>query len=249
MGVPAARARNFAPGRDFAPPGPLPRGPARRSHAPRRFRYTPRFTSDPGDTVPRRFYITTAIDYVNGRPHLGHAYEKVLADTLARFHRQRGDATWFLTGTDEHGQKIARAAEAAGQEPQAFVDAMSQTFVSAWKALGVAYDQFIRTSDKRHELAVQELMRRLVAGAHPPHRRAGDLRGRIRRPLLRGLRGLQGREGARREGPLPRAQEEARRRSRSRTSSSGSPSTTRRSSSTSRPIRNSSSPTTAAPRS
>jgi methionyl-tRNA synthetase len=117
--------------------------------------------------VPRRFYITTAIDYVNGRPHLGHAYEKILADTLARFHRQRGDATWFLTGTDEHGQKIARAAEAAGQEPQAFVDEMSQTFVSAWKTLGVAYDQFIRTSDKRHERAVQELMRRLSLARTP----------------------------------------------------------------------------------
>jgi methionyl-tRNA synthetase len=117
--------------------------------------------------VPRRFYITTAIDYVNGRPHLGHAYEKVLADALARVHRQRGDATWFLTGTDEHGQKISRAAEAAGKAPQAFVDEMSQTFVSAWKALGVVYDQFIRTSDRRHGHAVQELMRRL-SQAHTP---------------------------------------------------------------------------------
>jgi len=117
--------------------------------------------------VPRRFYITTAIDYVNARPHLGHAYEKVLADTLARFHRQRGDATWFLTGTDEHGQKIARAAEAAGKEPQAFVDEISKTFVAAWRALDVAYDQFIRTSDKRHERAVQELMRRLSLARTP----------------------------------------------------------------------------------
>ncbi len=117
--------------------------------------------------MPRRFYITTAIDYVNARPHLGHAYEKVLADTLARVHRQRGDATWFLTGTDEHGQKIARAAEEAGKDPQAFVDEISQTFVTAWKVLGVSYDQFIRTSDKRHERAVQELMRRLSL-AHTP---------------------------------------------------------------------------------
>src|SRR5439155_20199827 len=67
--------------------------------------------------VPRRYYLTTAIDYVNGRPHLGHAYEKVLADALARFHRQRGDATFFLTGTDEHGQKILHAADAAKQAP------------------------------------------------------------------------------------------------------------------------------------
>ena len=61
--------------------------------------------------MPRRFYITTAIDYVNARPHLGHAYEKILADALARHHRQRGDTTFFLTGTDEHGQKIAKAAD------------------------------------------------------------------------------------------------------------------------------------------
>ncbi len=117
--------------------------------------------------MPRRFYITTAIDYVNGRPHLGHAYEKVLADAIARLHRQRGDATWFLTGTDEHGQKIATAAEKAGLEPQAFVDQMSLTFIAAWQKLGVSYDQFIRTSDRRHELAVQELMRRLAEALTP----------------------------------------------------------------------------------
>ncbi len=117
--------------------------------------------------MPRRFYITTAIDYVNGRPHLGHAYEKVLADTLARYHRQRGDATYFLTGTDEHGQKIVRAAEEAGKPPQAFVDEIAQTFIAAWKILEIANDQFIRTSDKRHELAVQELMRRLSLARSP----------------------------------------------------------------------------------
>jgi methionyl-tRNA synthetase len=117
--------------------------------------------------VPRRFYITTAIDYVNGRPHLGHAYEKVLADAIARFHRQRGDKTWFLTGTDEHGQKVARAAEAAGKSPKEFVDYYAATFQEAWKSIGVAYDQFIRTTDKRHELAVQELFRRLNAARSP----------------------------------------------------------------------------------
>ena len=117
--------------------------------------------------MPRRFYITTAIDYVNGRPHLGHAYEKVLADAFARYHRQRGDATYFLTGTDEHGQKIARNAEAAGQTPKAFVDSLAPSFVTAWKALGVSYDQFIRTTDVRHELAVQELFRRLIEATSP----------------------------------------------------------------------------------
>lgn len=114
-----------------------------------------------------RFYITTAIDYVNGRPHLGHAYEKVLADTLARRHRQQGDATHYLTGTDEHGQKIARAAAAAGKTPAAFVDELSQTFKDAWGALDVKYDQFIRTTDKRHHLAVQELFRRLKDALSP----------------------------------------------------------------------------------
>ncbi|MFN8589037.1 MAG: methionine--tRNA ligase [Candidatus Eisenbacteria bacterium] len=114
-----------------------------------------------------RFYITTAIDYVNGQPHLGHAYEKVLADAVARWHRQQGHATYFLTGTDEHGQKIARSAAAAGKDPQAYVDEISQTFVKAWKMLDVQYDQFFRTTDKRHELAVQELFRRLHEALSP----------------------------------------------------------------------------------
>jgi len=117
--------------------------------------------------VSPRFYITTAIDYANGLPHLGHAYEKVLADALARFHRQRGDATYFLTGTDEHGQKIARAAEAAGKTPRAFVDELAPQFQAAWKALGIGYDRFIRTTEPRHELAVQELFRRLIEARSP----------------------------------------------------------------------------------
>jgi methionyl-tRNA synthetase len=116
--------------------------------------------------VPR-FYITTAIDYVNGRPHLGHAFEKVLADAIARRHRQKGDATYYLTGTDEHGQKIARAAAAAGKTPAAFVDELSISFTEAWKALGVRYDQFIRTTDRKHHLAVQELFRRLKDALSP----------------------------------------------------------------------------------
>ena len=117
--------------------------------------------------MPNRFYITTAIDYVNARPHVGHAYEKVLADAIARFHRQRGDATFFLTGTDEHGQKIAQAASAAKQDPQAFVDSIVEHFKTTWKTLGVSYDKFIRTSDQRHTLAVQELYRRLWDARSP----------------------------------------------------------------------------------
>jgi len=83
-----------------------------------------------GNSVPR-FYITTAIDYVNGRPHIGHAYEKILADALARYHHQKGDATYFLTGTDEHGQKIARAAAEARKTPKAFVDEIVVHFTDA----------------------------------------------------------------------------------------------------------------------
>ncbi len=114
-----------------------------------------------------RFYITTAIDYVNGPPHLGHAYEKVLADALARFHRQRGHTTFFLTGTDEHGQKVLRTAMQKGMDPKRFVDGMAAEFQAAWKALHISYDKFIRTTDPRHEMAVQELFRRLRDARSP----------------------------------------------------------------------------------
>jgi len=124
-------------------------------------------TSLARSTPLSRFYITTAIDYVNGRPHLGHAYEKVLADVIARFHRQRGDQTWFLTGTDEHGQKVATSAAEAKLEPQAYADQNARHFQEAWKALDVKHDQFIRTTDQRHELAVQELFRRLYDARSP----------------------------------------------------------------------------------
>jgi methionyl-tRNA synthetase len=117
--------------------------------------------------VLKRFYITTAIDYVNGRPHLGHAYEKVLADALARYHRQAGHATFFLTGTDEHGQKIAKAAADANRTPKAFVDELAVEFQDAWKRLGISYDRFIRTTEPRHELAVQELFVRLRDARSP----------------------------------------------------------------------------------
>ncbi len=104
---------------------------------------------------------------MNGRPHLGHAYEKILADALARFHRQRGDDTYFLTGTDEHGQKIQRAAEAAHKDVKAFVDENAAHFQAAWKALDLSHDKFIRTTDQRHVLAVQELFRRLQDATSP----------------------------------------------------------------------------------
>ena len=108
-----------------------------------------------------RFYITTAIHYVNDAPHLGHAYETVTADAVARWHRLIGDETFFLTGTDEHGLKVARSAEAAGRTPLEHVDHTSARFVEAWKALDIVYDDFIRTTEPRHHAAVAELLQKI----------------------------------------------------------------------------------------
>ena len=108
-----------------------------------------------------RFYITTAIHYVNDAPHLGHAYETVIADAVARWHRLVGDETFFLTGTDEHGLKVARSAEAAGLTPHEHVDRTSARFIEAWEALGITYDDFIRTTEPRHHAAVGELLQKI----------------------------------------------------------------------------------------
>ena len=107
------------------------------------------------------FYLTTPLYYVNAKPHLGHAYTTVIADTLARWHRQRGDDVFLLTGTDEHGEKIALAAQADGLSPKEFVDKTSETFRSLWKTLGISYDHFIRTTDPAHVKAVQRALEKL----------------------------------------------------------------------------------------
>ena len=96
------------------------------------------------------FYITTAIDYPNSAPHMGHAYEKTVTDFYVRWYRLRGLQTHFLTGLDEHGQKIQEAARAAGQEPQAFVDGMATVFHELCAQLKISNDDFIRTSEPRH---------------------------------------------------------------------------------------------------
>lgn len=108
-----------------------------------------------------KFYITTPIYYVNAQPHLGHTYTTIAADVLARHHRALGDQTFFLTGTDEHGAKIAEKALEAGLEPQAFVDGVSAKFISAWKSLNISNDNFIRTTDPAHKLAVQKAVQRM----------------------------------------------------------------------------------------
>lgn len=110
-----------------------------------------------------RFYLTTAIDYANGDPHLGHALEKIGADAICRFHRQMGDEVWFLIGMDEHGQKVARTAEEAGLAPQDFVDRVAERFQATWSALDISHDQFIRTSTAAHHEAVQRLLERIFA--------------------------------------------------------------------------------------
>ncbi len=112
---------------------------------------------------PDRYYITTAISYPNGRPHMGHAYEVVATDMVARFHRLDGRDVTFLTGTDEHGLKIAQAARAAGVAPKAYVDDTVRAFETMVATLGISHDRFIRTTDADHIAASQALWRAMVA--------------------------------------------------------------------------------------
>ena len=107
------------------------------------------------------FYITTPIYYPSDNLHIGHAYTTVAADTMARFKKQEGYDTFFLTGTDEHGQKIERKAQAKGVTPQAYVDEIVRGIKELWKLMDVDYDDVIRTSDERHVKAVQKIFRRL----------------------------------------------------------------------------------------
>ncbi|MEW6051636.1 MAG: methionine--tRNA ligase [Candidatus Zixiibacteriota bacterium] len=108
--------------------------------------------------MPRPFYITTPIYYVNDKPHIGHAYTTIAADMIARFHRMAGREAFFLTGTDEHGTKVAEAAREVGLSEQEFCDRTVETFKSAWKNLGIKYDYFIRTTSERHKVAVSKFL-------------------------------------------------------------------------------------------
>jgi len=111
----------------------------------------------------RPYYITTPIYYVNGRPHIGSALTTLCCDVLARYQRMRGRATWFLTGTDEQATKVAEAAREKGVAPSEFVDGLAAEFRAAWSDLGIAYDDFIRTTEDRHVRVVQEVFRRMRA--------------------------------------------------------------------------------------
>jgi methionyl-tRNA synthetase len=119
-------------------------------------RHTPRAMS-------KRFYVTTAIDYVNGQPHLGHAYEKVITDVIARAHRALGEEVFFLTGLDEHGQKVQQAAQAMGKTPQAYCDDLARDWQNLATTLGLSNNEFIRTTQPRHKEWVQAVLSRLQA--------------------------------------------------------------------------------------
>ena len=112
------------------------------------------------------FYITTAIEYANGEPHLGHAFEKIGADAIARYHRLRGETVHLLAGTDDHGLKVARAAQAAGRSPRAQADHISAIFQATWDTLGIGYDTFVRTTEPHHAAGVTHLIHRII-DRHP----------------------------------------------------------------------------------
>jgi len=111
--------------------------------------------------MSKTFFITTAIDYTNSPPHIGHAYEKVLADVIARYHRLKGEKVFYLTGVDQHGQKVQQSAAKAGVPPAEFVKGVTQKFIDLWKKLDVKYDAWAETIDPRHKKVVQGMLQRL----------------------------------------------------------------------------------------
>ena len=115
----------------------------------------------------KSFYLTTPIYYVNDAPHIGHAYTTVAGDVLTRWHRQRGESVWFLTGTDEHGQKVMRTAEQNNVAPQVWVDKLvAEAWKPNWTALNIANDDFIRTTEPRHTERVQKFLQSLKDSGH-----------------------------------------------------------------------------------
>src|SRR6202043_204459 len=105
--------------------------------------------------MPKEFFITTAIDYTNSAPHIGHAYEKILADVIARYHRLKGEKVFFLTGVDQHGQKVQQSAAKAGVSPGEFVKGITQKFLDLGKELDVKYDEWAETISDRHKKVVR----------------------------------------------------------------------------------------------
>src|SRR5213080_4643539 len=109
--------------------------------------------------MAKKFYISTAIHYVNDLPHIGHMYENIVADVIARHRRRVGDDVWFLTGTDEHGQRIERSAARQGILPIELADRVVADHHRLWKKLNISYDDFIRTTEARHRVGVHEIIR------------------------------------------------------------------------------------------
>src|SRR6266567_8719061 len=116
--------------------------------------------------MSKRFYRASDMEYVNGEPHLGHAYEKIIADVVVRTRRSLGQETFFLTGLDEHGQKVQQAAIAEGKEPQAYCDELAAVWKSFAARLGCTNDDFVRTTQPRHKQVVQQLLMRLYDQGH-----------------------------------------------------------------------------------
>lgn len=114
-------------------------------------------------TCSKPYFITTAIDYTNAPPHIGHAYEKIAADVLARYQRLRGREVFFLTGVDQHGQKVQQAAEKQGLSPQVFADQVSDHFLELWRALSISYDAWAATTHPRHHAVVQKVLSKLFS--------------------------------------------------------------------------------------
>src|SRR5690606_21839162 len=151
-----------APGRPHRQAQSRPQA-GRAQHVPRAGRDRARMPARDGTmTAPKPYYITTAIAYVNGLPHLGHAYEVISTDVMARFKRLDGYDVYFVTGTDEHGQKVAKSAAAAGKEPKAFCDEISLHFKKMDALLDVSYDRFIRTTEEAHYRASQAIWQRIA---------------------------------------------------------------------------------------
>ena len=116
--------------------------------------------------MSKRFYITTAIDYVNGQPHLGHAYEKIITDVIARSRRSLGGEVFFLTGLDEHGQKVQQAAQAENKDPQTYCDGLAADWIAFARKLELTNDDFVRTTESRHKEFVQATLSKLYEAGH-----------------------------------------------------------------------------------
>ncbi len=182
-----------------------------------------------------RFYITTAIDYPNNRPHIGHALEKIGADIQARFRRMEGYAVHFLMGNDENTIKVSQRAEELGVAPKPYVDDMARQFQEVWKALEISNDDFIQTSEDRHHRGCQEFIQKVYdAGRH--------LQESLQGPVLRRLRGVQDRRRTSSTASAPTTRTGRSASSRRRTTSSASRPSPTACSPTTRPIPSSSSP-------